>query len=200
MDVILASTSSYRRALLDALGIPFRSIAPGVDEDAREFVQLAPGARAEALALAKARAVADRFPEATIIGCDQVAALGDEILHKPGSAEAAIAQLRALRGKTHLLHTALAVLQAGARRAHADVARMTMRALTEADICRYVALDEPVDCAGGYKFESHGASLFERVECADTTAITGMPMRALSRLLETLPHAILVGSSELNPG
>lgn len=183
MQILLASTSRYRRALLERVGLDFDGVAPEVDEDAHKDSGLAPRKLAETLADAKAAAVAARFPDAIVIGSDQVGALGPEILSKPGNAERAVAQLQRMSGQTHELITAVTVRRGDELRRHTDVARLTMRPLGRAALERYVAADRPLDCAGSYKLEERGIALFERVECEDHSAITGLPMLALVRIL-----------------
>ncbi|MGC1272703.1 MAG: Maf family protein [Planctomycetaceae bacterium] len=184
-DLILASTSPYRRALLDRLGIPFRCVAPDVDEDVVKCEIADPIELAERLAVAKAEAVADRFPDAVVIGSDQLAMLDGDILGKPGNADRAVDQLKRLAGRTHELITAVCVLRTSdaSRRIHIDRTRLTMRSLSRNEFARYVALDSPIDCAGSYKIESAGIALFERIETDDFTAITGLPMIALTTIL-----------------
>lgn len=192
MDLILASTSSYRRAQVARLGLPFRSVAPPADEAAlqREWAGLAPRELAERLAEAKARSVAGLEPGATVVGGDQLVALDGRILGKPGSEDAACGQLAALAGRTHHLITALAVVHAGAVHRHTEVAALTVRPLSPDAIRRYVAADRPVDCAGSYKIEERGIALFERVECADPSAIIGIPLIGLATILGRLGFAV----------
>jgi septum formation protein len=186
VDLILASTSAYRRALFERLGLTFRCEAPGVDEDAFKSEIAEPIALAERLAFEKADAVARRSPHAIVIGSDQLAMIDGEILGKPGSAENAVAQLARLSGRTHVLVTAVCVLRHsdGMRREHTDVTRLTMRSLDREALSRYVSLDMPTDCAGAYKIESAGVALFSRIETADFTAITGLPLIAVVRMLD----------------
>ncbi len=186
MDVILASTSPYRRALLDRLGIPFRSLAPEVDEDAYKAGGLSPLALAEVLALAKARSLSDARPDSIVIGSDQVASLDDLPLGKPGSVASAEAQLSAMSGRSHELITAVAVRHRGETIAHTDVTTLTMRRLSADEIRRYVEADRPLDCAGSYKLESRGIALFERVVSDDHTAIVGLPLIAVTTILRSL--------------
>ncbi len=183
--LVLASTSPYRRALLERLGMAFDVASPGVDEEALRH--LAPDAMVRALALQKAEAVA--VDDALVIGSDQALDLDGEVLGKPGTAERARSQLERLAGRTHRLLTAVAVRDTATGRVEValDIHRMTMRALSEAQIARYVALDQPLGCAGAYMLERTGAALFERVEAdpqtADDTAIVGLPMMKLLMLL-----------------
>ncbi|QDU65549.1 Maf family protein [Engelhardtia mirabilis] len=183
MQIILASTSPYRRALLERLGLEFDCVAPDVDEDAYKSRGLEPRELAQTLARAKAASVAELYPEAVVIGSDQVCALDSEVLSKPGSPARAAAQLERLAGRTHRLVTAVAIQRGGERRAWTDVATLTMRALTRAAIERYVAVDDPVDCAGAYKLEQRGIALFEQIACDDHSAITGLPLIATVRIL-----------------
>lgn len=140
----------------------------------------------QALAIAKAQAVAERNPGAIVIGGDQCAALDGHILGKPGSIEGAIAQLTLLRGRTHSLFTALCVVQARSGRSvtRVDEHRLTMRALSDAQIRAYVERDCPTDCAGAYKIEALGIALFERVEGSDPSAIEGLPLMLLVDVLQ----------------
>ncbi|MBA3936126.1 MAG: septum formation protein Maf [Planctomycetes bacterium] len=186
-DLVLASTSRYRRQLLERLGLPFRALAPACDEEALKDPALSPQALAEMLALAKARSLTAGLPAATIIGSDQVAAvhLDDSwrILGKPGSAARAVEQLALLAGREHVLITAMAVLDRGQVHTHTDVTRLHMRPLERAQLERYVAADQPLDCAGAYKLEARGITLFADIISADHSAITGLPLIALTAIL-----------------
>lgn len=185
MRLVLASTSVYRRELLARLGIPFATEAPGVDEHAPALAALAPEALAAELARQKALAVAARHPDAVVIGSDQIAVLDGERLGKPGTAARAAAQLTKLQGRAHRLVTAVAVTGPGSGtvREFVDVTTLHMRTLGADEIARYVALDQPLDCAGSYRIERAGIALFERIDCADHTAIVGLPLLALSAAL-----------------
>lgn len=185
-DLILASTSRYRRDLLARLGLPFRAMPPRVDEESRKESSLAPRDLAEHLAEAKTMSLSAIEPEAIILGSDQVAACDGRILGKPGTAPAAIAQLSFLAGRSHQLITAICLWHQGQLLRHTDVTTMTMRNLTEAEIARYVAADQPLDCAGSYKLESRGITLFSRIESEDHTAIIGLPLIALTSLLRSI--------------
>ncbi len=188
MELILASTSPYRRALLERLGVPFRWLAPSVDEDAFKALGLAPQLLAERLATAKAASL--REPDSVIIGSDQVACIDETILGKPGSHERAVEQLRLLSGREHRLITAMAVSHQDQLRQHTDVTTLTMRPLRRDEIERYVEADRPFDCAGSYKLESRGIALFERIATEDQTAITGLPLIALTTILRDFGFAI----------
>lgn len=190
MDLILASTSPYRRALLERLGVPFRCRAPGVDEDATKALGLPPRELAERLALAKAEAVARREPGAVVIGSDQLVSFDGLVLGKPGTAERAVEQLLSMSGRQHELVTALAVASDGRRDRHVEVAGLRLRPLTRAEVERYVEADRPLDCAGSYKLEARGIALFERIDCRDHSAITGLPLIALTTLLRERGYPI----------
>ncbi|MBA3845871.1 MAG: septum formation protein Maf [Planctomycetes bacterium] len=189
-DLVLASTSPYRRHLLERLGLPFAAIAPACDEEALKRPELTPRALAESLALAKADSLAASHPDAAIIGGDQVATIDGRILGKPGTPAKAAEQLALLAGRTHELITAIVVRHGGQAHAHTDVTRLTMRPLERAQIERYIAADRPLDCAGSYKLECRGIALFDRIESADHSAIVGLPLIALTRILAGLGFAI----------
>ena len=192
MDLILASTSPYRRALMDRLGMPFRSVAPPVDEDALKasMAGATPRELAERLAVAKARAVAAIEPGAVVVGGDQLVSLDGEILGKPGTVGRAVDQLRAMAGRSHELVTAIVAVHAGEVYVATDVTILHLRSLTLDEIIRYVEADRPLDCAGSYKLEARGITLFERIESADHSAIIGMPLIALTSILRSIGFAI----------
>lgn len=183
MKIVLASTSTYRRMLLERLQLPFETDRPETDEAA--LAGETPAATAERLALDKARAVATRWPDALVIGSDQVAHLGDQIFAKPGSEARAIAQLQRMSGQTVVFHTALAVLNT--RSGRAQVAgvptRVRFRDLDDDAIRRYVERERPLDCAGSAKSEGLGIALLEAMSGDDPTALIGLPLIALSRML-----------------
>lgn len=183
-ELILASTSPYRRALLERLGIAFRAAAPEFDEKALPTEGLSPQAVAESLAVGKARSIQRREPRAIVIGCDQLVSLDGRILGKPGTVERAVAQLEAMSGRVHELITAMVVAGPDEEYAHTDISRLRMRNLDRSQIERYVATDAPLDCAGSYKLEKRGVVLFDRIETEDATAITGLPLLTLVRFLE----------------
>ena len=186
-ELVLASTSPFRRRMLEAAGLSFRVVAPEVDEGAirRRLSDAAskpaPPAIAETLARAKAEAVSDRHPEALVIGADQVLALGEEILSKPKDVAAARRQLEHLRGKTHNLFTAVALAERGkCQWAHVDTAMLTMRGFSDRFLDRYVAEGGEGLCrmVGAYEIEGRGVQLFDRVE-GDTFGIVGLPLLPL---------------------
>lgn len=185
-EVVLASTSPYRRALMERLGIPFRCEPPSFDESSVSGDGLSPRRLAETLAVGKAESLSNRDSTAVVVGCDQIVHLEGRILGKPGGIPQAVAQLEAMSGRTHELITAMIVIRGNQRFAHTDVARLHMRRLDRRGIERYVESDRPLDCAGSYKIEERGVVLFERIESEDFTAITGLPLLALTRILGRL--------------
>ena len=174
--LILASTSPYRRSLLQRLGLPFEAIRPEVGED--PLPGESPVDRALRLSLAKAQAVAVRYPNAIVIGSDQVAAAGNQVLDKPGDAANARAQLAALSGSTAKFYTgcALVGLSGSVRLSHLDTTTVYFRSLSAAEIERYVEREKPFDCAGGFKSEALGVTLFESIETTDPAALVGLPL------------------------
>ena len=182
-DLILASGSRYRRELLARLGIPFRVEAADVDETARPGE--APADLVARLARAKAERIAAHHPTSWIIGADQVAVIEDRILGKPGDAARSVAQLRAASGRTVTFLTAACLLrhEPAAFTHHLDETRVRFRSLSEAEIARYVELEKPFDCAGGFKLEGSGIALLERIESTDPTALIGLPLIWLSQAL-----------------
>jgi len=174
--LILASTSRYRRELLQRLGLPFDCIAPEADETRL------PGEPADEmatrLARLKAEAVAARHPRALVIGSDQVAMRGQDILGKPGTVEHCREQLRASSGQEVVFLTAVHVIDgiAGRTESHVDRTVVKFRQLSDAEIDRYIERDQPLDCAGGFKAEALGIALFDRIESVDPTGLTGLPL------------------------
>ncbi len=182
-ELILASTSVYRRELLQRLRMPFTVAAPDVDE------ATLPGETAlqtcMRLAMVKAQAVAHRHPGAVVIGSDQVASVDGLAISKPGSHERARAQLQAMRGRSVHFHSAVAVVHAARAFAQADVAtvQVTFRALSDAEIERYLELEQPYDCAGSAKSEALGIALLDAVASDDPTALIGLPLIRTCALL-----------------
>jgi septum formation protein len=183
VKLVLASTSPYRRELLARLGVPFEVAAPEVDET--PLAGESPDDTALRLSLLKARAVAERYPDALIIGSDQVALLEGRQLGKPGSHDKAVAQLRAMRGKTLEFHTALTLLNA--RSGHAQTAnvpvRLVMRDYSDAQIEAYLRKDQPYNCCGSARSESLGIALIARYETEDPNALVGLPLIKLTEML-----------------
>ncbi|GMV28867.1 MAG: hypothetical protein AMXMBFR59_09920 [Rhodanobacteraceae bacterium] len=193
VDLVLGSTSRYRAELLRRLTPHFRQAAPDVDET--RLPGEAPAALAARLARTKADTVAARFPGSVVIGSDQVAELDGEVLGKPGSSVRAQAQLARCSGRTVRFHTALCLVdtRGAAAEVHADtdVTTVQFRVLTEEEIARYVAREQPLDCAGSFKSEGLGIALFEHIASNDPSALIGLPMIALCRLLRAAGIAVL---------
>ena len=182
-QLVLASTSPYRRELLARLGLPFQTAAPEVDESRRADE---PGhALAARLAVAKARAVAPRYPAALVVGSDQVAVNGDTLLGKPGDEATAVRQLLAASGRTVTFLTGLCVIDCVAETERVEVVafEVQFRELTESEVRAYVARERPLDCAGAFKSEGLGVALFERMSGSDPTALVGLPLIRLCALL-----------------
>ena len=188
--LILASTSPYRRALLGRLGLPFECVAPGADE-ARlpgETAKL----MATRLARLKAEAVAARHPGAVVIGSDQVALRGEDVLGKPGTVDRCREQLQASSGREVVFLTAVHLIDgtAGRTESHVDRTVVQFRELTDAEIERYIALDNPLDCAGGFKAEALGIALFEHIVADDPTGLTGLPLAWVAGALRRAGFAV----------
>jgi septum formation protein len=181
--VILASTSRYRRELLTRLRLPFEVQSPEVDET--PLPGETPHALAIRLALEKADAVAARFPEAVVIGSDQVADLGGEALGKPGDHQRATAQLRRMRGQTLIFQTAVAVVCRATGFVQRDIApvRVVFRDLSDAAIEQYLLAEQPYDCAGSAKSEGLGIALLDAIDSDDPTALVGLPLIRTCRML-----------------
>ncbi|THD09600.1 Maf family protein [Rhodanobacter lindaniclasticus] len=188
--IVLASTSRYRADLLRRLLADFEQAAPDTDETPQAGE--APATRALRLAIAKATAVAAGFDDALVIGSDQVAALDGEILRKPGSVEVAREQLGASSGRIVHFHTALCLLETrhGRSQTHVDDTRVRFRELGSAEIERYVTRELPLDCAGSFKCEGLGISLFEEIDNLDPSALIGLPLIALARMLRQAGIAV----------
>ncbi len=181
--LVLASTSRYRRQLLERLNLPFDIAAPQVDESPQPGE--APAALAARLALAKAREVAARFPQALVLGSDQVAELDGAPLGKPGTHGRAAAQLARMSGQAVLFHTALALVCRATGYEQSDVAlvRVRFRQLAADEIERYLRAEQPYDCAGSAKSEGLGIALLDAIESDDPTALIGLPLIRTARLL-----------------
>jgi septum formation protein len=189
MPIVLASSSPYRRALLQRLGLPFDVVAPEVDEARRP--NEAPLALALRLAEAKARAVAALRSDDVVIGSDQVAELDGEPIGKPHTHERALAQLERMQGRRLVFHTALAVAAGGRLDVDSIPTTVTFRRLGRNALDAYLRRDRPYDCAGAAKIESLGIALVERVEADDPTALVGLPLIRLTSMLEAAGVAVL---------
>lgn len=181
--LVLASSSRYRRALLERLGMPFSVDSPNIDE--APMPGEAPRELVLRLSVAKARAVASRWPNAIVIGSDQAATVDGRILGKPGTVDAAVRQLRAFSRRRVDFLTGVAVLNTATDRVRTTIDTTTarFRRASEAEIRRYVERDRPLDCAGGIRFEGLGPLLLEGVDTTDPSAAIGLPLIALGRML-----------------
>ncbi|HHI93277.1 MAG TPA: septum formation inhibitor Maf [Gammaproteobacteria bacterium] len=185
MQLVLASTSPYRRALLERLGLPFVTATPDTDENPLE--NETPDALVARLSEAKARAVATQFSDALIIGSDQVAVLGNQALGKPGNHEKAIQQLQAASGRRVTFLTGLCLLNSKTGSCHVTVVPFSVvfRPLSNTQIEQYLLREKPYHCAGSFKSEGLGISLFEKMEGDDPNALIGLPLIQLTTLLAT---------------
>jgi septum formation protein len=190
-QLILGSTSPYRRELLSRLKLPFDVVAPAVDET--PLVHELPRDLANRLALAKARAVARLHPNAVVIGSDQVADLNGEPLGKPGTHARAVAQLQRMRGKTVVFQTALAVvcLDSGFEQLDLAAVSVRFRDLTDAEIEAYLQAEKPYDCAGSAKSEGLGIALLESIDSDDPTALVGLPLIRTCRMIRAAGIQVL---------
>ena len=191
MEIILASTSRYRQRLLERLGLPFRTRAPGTDESPR--CGESPSALALRLATEKSRAVAAHNPAALVIGSDQVASLDNRILGKPGDLDTARRQLRASSGRELRFHTGLALVceDREISLSHVEPFSVHFRQLEHAEIDDYLQREQPFDCAGSFRWEGLGIALFHHLRGDDPTALEGLPLISLCRLLNQAGCAVL---------
>lgn len=190
-SLVLGSTSRYRRELLSRLKVPFEVCAPDVDETPLPSEQ--PAALAQRLALAKAQAVAQKYPQAVVIGSDQVADLQGQPLGKPGTHERAALQLRMMRGQTVIFQTALAVvcLESGFVQQDIAAVRVLFRDLSDQEIENYLCIEQPYDCAGSAKSEGLGIALLERIDNDDPTALIGLPLIRTARMIRAAGVSLL---------
>jgi septum formation protein len=170
--------------------VPFRAVAPRIDEDDWKRGEANPQELAEALARAKGESLRESEPGSTLIGSDQLVSFNGRVFGKPGDTSGAIDQLAAMSGQAHSLITAVVVWHEGRAYAHTNLTTMSMRVLEREEIERYVVADRPFDCAGSYKVEERGITLFERIETDDHTAIMGLPLIALTSILRRLGFLI----------
>ena len=183
--LVLASTSPYRKELLQRLGLKFITAAPHIDESRR--LAESPEQLVRRLAEEKAHVVAKKFSDALIIGSDQVAVMGKEVLTKPGTHENAVGQLQRCSGQTVTFVTGLCLLNARTGKAQSEVIpfRVHFRSLNATQIENYLRREQPYDCAGSFKSEGLGIALFDRLEGDDPAALIGLPLIRLTRMLET---------------
>ena len=188
--LILASSSPYRRLLLERLRLPFRCHAPNIDESQREGES--PQTLVERLAREKALTVAQEHPNALIIGADEVAVIADRVMSKPGNRERARRQLRLASGQVARFLTCLCLFNSRAGRQQQDTVsvEVAFRTLTDAEIERYLDLDAPYQCAGSFKAEAGGITLVERISGYDDTALLGLPLISLQKMLRNEGYTI----------
>jgi septum formation protein len=184
MQLVLASTSPFRKSVLEKLGLPFDCHAPEVDESPQPHET--PAQLVERLSIAKAQAVAAHLQQGLVIGSDQVAVIDDEILGKPGNHENAVAQLERASGKTVTFLTGLALVNAESGAIQAEVVpfKVVFRQLTQPQIVNYLNAEQPYNCAGSFKSEGLGIALFDRLEGDDPNTLIGLPLIRLIRMLE----------------
>ncbi len=189
MELILASTSQFRKSLMERFGYKFKTQSPDFDENLykAEHPNLSPEKMVGELAKLKGQSLLALYPEATLISADQIAVLNQEILHKPGTPESNFLLLKKLSGETHFLHTSFCVFHKQKLVAqHLNTTLIRFHKLSDSKITDYIERDEPWMCAGGYKIEKSGLSLIEKLETTDPSAIEGLPMMKLCEVLETL--------------
>lgn len=190
--LILASTSPYRLQLLRQLGLPFQVASPLFKETIDQ--EIAPGLQVKHLSSQKAKSLGERYPDALIIGADQVFVDGrGKVLGKPGSVEGAMAQLREMSGRTHTFYTGVTVLDSRSGEALTDVVTfdVTMKKLSREQIKRYVERENPIDCAGSFKIEGLGIALMESMDGRDYTALIGLPLIKVTEMLGRLGVEVL---------
>ncbi len=187
MQLILASQSRYRKALLENFGLEFQAVAPLVDEEElktqgpKDLVELT-----RFLAFQKALSLQKKFPAAVILGSDQLAEIDGQRLDKPGSFERAFEQLSRMQGRSHRLITSLCVIAPSETHTFTDITNIQLRKLSDSDIQAYLNVDQPFDCAGSYKIEKAGMALVERLETEDPSAIQGLPLLSLTTAFHNL--------------
>jgi septum formation protein len=186
--LLLASTSRYRAELLRRLRVPFEVLAPGTDET--PLAGEAPPHLAQRLARAKAQAIAAAHPDRWVLGSDQVPAFEDRVFDKPGSREAALAQLLGCSGKSVVFYTAAALVGGGRVLEQLDTTVVRFRRLARADVERYLDAEPAYDAAGSFKVEGLGIALFEAVESRDPTALVGLPLIAVRTLLGEAGYSV----------
>ncbi|MCO4753850.1 MAG: septum formation protein Maf [Bacteriovoracaceae bacterium] len=189
-EIILASSSPYRKALLERLNLSFKCISPDLDEDAYKETISDPVKLAETLALEKAQAIFKDHSESVVIGSDQLVEFEGETLGKAGNLENAFKQLRRLSGKTHRLITSYCVAHGDTKHVETVITSLSMRNLTDEQIKNYLSFDNPIDCAGSYKLELKGIALFDKIDTSDQTAIIGLPLLSLGTYLNRIGIAV----------
>jgi len=188
--LILASTSPYRKELIEQLNVPFTCESPDIDEKSDQYNHLSAVELSQILAFAKADDIYNKNQDSFVIGGDQVLAFKNEIFGKPGTEEKAIEQLLKLNSNTHQLVTSICILGPATKIEFTNIARMTMKKLTKSQIESYIKKDQPLNCCGSYKLESLGKDLFEKIECDDQSAIIGVPLIQLGKELAKIGFSI----------
>jgi len=188
MQLILASTSKYRKELLSRLGLPFESMSPSFDEESFKSKGLSPLDLAQTLARKKAESLAG--PDRCVIGGDQLVSFEGQVLGKPHTFAKACETLELMSGKTHELVTAVHIVTPTGAWDILDRTFLTLRNLNQQQIEAYVRADQPLDCAGSYKIEGRGISLFAKIESKDFTAIQGLPLIEVTSLLHKIGFSI----------
>lgn len=194
MNIILASSSKYRSQLLSKTGLSFTSLKPILDEDFLKNKLLqnnkSPLEIAEILSRSKGQSILNLHPKALVISGDQLVDFNQEIIGKPHTQENAIIQLKKMNGQNHQLITATTLFFDSKIYHNNHITKLKMKKLTDYEIESYVALDNPVDCAGSIKIESHGLCLFENIECTDFSAIEGLPLIWITNTLKGLGYEL----------
>ena len=190
MELILASTSPYRKAQLESLGLQFTCAKPPIDEDAHKNPTLSPLALCQKLSLLKAQSLSSQNKNHIIIAADQLVNFKGVVLGKPGTLKNCADQLHQLSGKTHELITSLTLLFKDQIHQHTDHTFLTMKSLSLSQCLAYAEQDQPMDCAGGYKIEKAGIGLFSKIETQDFTSIQGLPLMSLVFLLQEIQYPL----------
>lgn len=191
MDLILASTSPYRRQLLEARHIPFRAMAPLCDEDSYKNQGLGALELTQKLAQIKAESLIPQCPRSLILGSDQVLEWKGQIFGKPKTPAKALEQLECLQGETHQLITSMHLWSPTQTWTHTECVQLTMHPWSRKELERYIERDQPLDCAGSYKLEKGGLVLFEKIEASDYESIIGLPLLKLFSILKQVGFPLL---------
>ena len=186
MKIILASTSPFRRKQLEELNIQFTALPPQFDEDTEKLKHEDLHKLCLLLGQKKAESLISEFPNCMIIGSDQMLVMGDQFFNKPNSLPEVIERLTHLNGKTHTLLTSLFIYTSQKTYSHLDETHLTMKNLSPEQIKEYAELDQPIGCAGGYKYEKNGSHLFKSIQSQDPSSIVGLPTKALTSILKDI--------------
>lgn len=186
MDIILASTSPFRKNQLEEIGLSFRAIAPNFDEESFKSNSYEPTELCEILGSKKALSLVDQYPNSIIIGSDQILVCDGQMFNKPKTMPEVIEQLTHLQNKTHSLLTSLFVYTKSKNYSHLDQTHLKMKPLSEDEISKYAEQDQPLGCAGAYKYELNGKNLFENVDSQDPSSIIGLPILSLKDIINKI--------------